>query len=176
MIHVASPYSLTKDLGAAYNSFMKLIPEGDWVILHDHDVMFLLPETIQMIDEYTKKFPDTGIFTCWTNRIGNPHQRVALLNDTNDSILRHIEIAEEHKELLFQCSEINQEISGFLMVVNKSTWNEIKFHEGIKCLGVDTDFSLKVLASGRKILRMDSVYVWHTYRLKNGVKFKAHLK
>ncbi len=176
MLHVSSPYRSDKNLGKAYNDFMRLIPDGNWVCLHDHDTMFLLPETIQMIDEYTKKFPDTGIFTCWTNRIGNPHQRVLPLNDNNDSILYHIGVAEKYKELLFQCSEVITEISGFLMVINKSTWNKIKFQESGKCLGIDTDFSLKVLASGMNILRMDSVYVWHTYRSKNGITDKTHLR
>lgn len=176
MVHICSPYSTDKNLGKAYNDFMRLVPAGDWAILHDYDVMFLLPETIQMIDEYTKKFPDAAILTCWTNRIGNPKQRRLPHNDDNDNILYHIEVAEMFKENLFEVSEIKTDISGFLMVINKSTWDKIKFSENGKCLGVDTDFSLKVLAAGLKILRMDSVYVWHTYRLKKGVTDKTHLR
>ncbi len=176
MLHIASPYAVDKNLGRAYNSFMKLIPEGDWVCLHDYDVLFLLPDTIKIIDEYTKKYPDTGIFVCLTNRIGNPAQRISNENDECDSINTHIDSAEVLKENLFSVTEITTEISGFLMVISKATWNKIKFQESGKCLGVDNDFSLRVLAAGMKIRRMESVYVWHTYRLKNGVTNKSHLR
>jgi GT2 family glycosyltransferase len=61
------------------------------------------------------------------------------------------------------------------MLVSKKTWNEIKFSESGKCLGVDNDFSANVLERGKKIYRMDSLYVFHAYRLKNGIKDKTHL-
>lgn len=176
MLHVSSPYSLTKNLGQAYNSFMRLIPDGDWVCLHDHDVLFLTPDAIRIIDEYTKKYPDTGIFTCWTNRIGCTDQRLGKENDDNDSMVDHMIIAEQMKENLFEATELKGVISGFLMVISKKTWNEIKFAETGKALGVDNDYSLRIISSGRKILRMESIYVWHSYRLINGIGDKSHLR
>ena len=174
MIHVLAPYRSDKNLGKAYNDAMELIPDGEWAILHDHDVLFLLPDTITMIEEYTKKFPEAGILTCYCNRIGNSDQLLYPMSNNSD-ILHHINIAEDTKQNLFNATEISAPISGFLMVINKRVWQEVKFREGFP-LGIDNDFSNRVAETGRKIYRMNSVYVFHTYRLKNGVKDKSHLR
>lgn len=175
MIHFISPYRTDKDLGLAYNQAMSLIPDGDWACITDYDVLPLTPDFGQIVEEYTKKYPDTGIFTCRTNRIGNPDQQMFGDSITNPNILFHFNTAEEAKAKLFQSTEIKAPISGFLMVIKKDTWNKIKFPEGRGCLGVDNLFSNAIARAGMKILLMDSIYVWHTYRLKNGTKDKSHL-
>lgn len=176
MIRVMIPYRNDKNLGLAYNECMQIINDDDWACFIDHDSLFLTPDAIRIIDEYTKKYPDTGIFTCWTNRIGCPEQRLGKENDDNDSMVDHMIMAEQMKENLFEATELKGVISGFLMVISKKTWNEIKFAETGKALGVDNDYSLRILSSGRKILRMESIYVWHSYRLVNGVGDKSHLR
>ncbi len=175
MIHFISPYRSDKDLGKAYNDAMKFIPDGDWACITDYDVLPLLPDFGKVVEEYTKKYPDAGMFTCYTNRIGNPDQQMFEGSSHNANILYHIDVAEQAKEKLFEVTEIKAPISGFLMVINKDIWNDIKFPEGCGCLGVDNVFSNAVASSGRKILRMESVYVFHIYRFKNGTKDKSHL-
>lgn len=178
MVHVISPFSLEKDLGKAYNKCISLLPDSDWVCLHDYDTLFLTPDAVKMMDEYTKLYPDTGIFTCFTNRLH--HLAIdQLLNgkvSENTDVKYHMELAYNQKRHFPTVTEIKHEISGFLMLISKKTWNEIKFNQNSKCLGVDNDYSLRILSAGKKILRMDAIYVFHLYRLMNGVANKEHLK
>lgn len=178
MIHIKTPYYLDKNLGAAYNAAFKDVPEKDWVCLIDHDVMFLTPNSIRIMYEYVEKFPDAGMFTCLTNRI-HPLAVDQLYFDAPSENL-HIGFwtktarsQEERTET--KVTEINHAISGFLMLVSKKVWNKIKFNEQGKCLGVDTDFSLRLIADGFKIYRMDKIIVWHTYRLDD-IRNKSHLQ
>lgn len=177
MIHIKTPYYLDKNLGAAYNAAFKDVPEKDWVCLIDHDVMFLTPNSIRIMYEYVEKFPDAGMFTCLTNRI-HPLAVDQLYFDApseNMQIDFWVKIArsqEERNET--KVTEINHAISGFLMLVSKKVWNKIKFTETKKALGVDNDFSERLLLSGKKILRMDRILVWHTYRCEN-IRDKSHL-
>lgn len=178
MIHVCTPFRTDKALGLAYNETISLYPENSWICLIDHDVMFLQPDTIRHIEKYTELFPDTGIFTCFTNRL-HPQSKDQLLGgicSQDDSIRNHIDLAEKRKEDLYKVSEITHDIGGFLMVVNKATWGRHKFSENKKCLGVDTDFSLRVLRAGLKIRCMMGILVWHSYRLIGGYRSREHLK
>lgn len=176
MIHVKTPFDLDKNLGRAYNKAFEGIQETDWVCLIDHDVMFLTPDAIGLMHEYVRSFPETGIFTCYTNRI-HPLAADQLLDgkiNENTCVKYHTERAYNQKRFGITVTEINHMISGFLMLISKRTWNELKFPETMKCLGVDNFYSQAVLDAGKKIYRMESLYVWHTYRI-NDIKDKSHL-
>jgi len=174
MIHILTPYSTEKNLGKAYNNSVNLIPDGDWVCVTDYDVMFLTPDCGVILQEYVNKYPDTGIFTCLTNRI-HPLANDQLLNTVseNTDIKYHISLANEQKKQLYQVKDINHPISGFLMMFSKETWKKSKFTEDKKCLGVDNFFSQSVLKF-KPIRVMLGLYVWHTYRINN-ITDKSHL-
>lgn len=177
-IHVKTPFAEDKNLGRAYNEAFEDLEERDWVCLKDHDVLFLTPDAINLMYEYVRSFPETGIFTCYTNRI-HPLSADQLLDgrvNENTCIKYHSERAYNQKRFGITVTEINHPISGFLMLVSKKTWREIKFSEAGKCLGVDNDFSANVLERGKKIYRMESLYVFHLYRLMHGITNKDHLK
>lgn len=176
-VHTVIPYSLEKNLGKAYNETMSLIPDGDWACLIDHDVQFLTPDAIKHLHEYVRLYPYTGIFTCFTNRL-HPLGKQQLWREEveeDDSMRHHTHMAQYAKARLYRTTELIKHISGFLMMISKEMWKEIKFSEDKLCLGVDNDFSDRVLKSGRDIKRMDGIYVWHSYRLLNGIKDKTHL-
>ena len=176
MIHVKIPFDLEKNLGRAYNKAFEDVEERDWVCLIDHDVMFLTPDAIGLMYEYTRSFPETGIFTCYASRI-HPLATDQLLGgkvSENTDIKFHTDLAHQQKRHGIKVTEINHVISGFLMLISKRTWREIRFPETMKCLGVDNFYSQAVLDAGKKIYRMESVYVWHTYRI-NDIKDKKHL-
>ena len=71
----------------------------------------------------------------------------------NTDIRHHIQLAENLKDD-FACpvSEIDHHISGMLMLISKKTWNSHKFPESGKCLGVDNEYSDRILQAGKKIL------------------------
>lgn len=172
------PFSTSKNLGAAYNEACALVPDGDWICLLDHDVMFLTPDAINIMYGYVERNPDAGLMTCFTNRIHpiSPQLLCGFGEVHSTNIIHHINVAEKQKQHLYEATELFKHISGFLMLFKKETWKEHPFKEGIGCLGVDTAFWQSIVASGKKILRMDGLYVFHIYRLQNGINSKDHLK
>lgn len=178
MIHIKTPFALDKNLGKVYNLAFKDVPDEDWVCLIDRDVHFLTPTSIPLMYDYVRRYPETGIFTCLTNRI-HPlaEDQLYLTTPSDNDSVRHwediAEAQEEYSDLTF--TEINHVISGFLMLISKKTWNQIKFIEDGQCLGVDNWYSHQILKAGKKILRMDRLVVWHSYRLKD-IKDKSHLR
>lgn len=178
-VHRISPNNPDKNLGKAYNYAIQAIPDNDWVCVTDLDILFLTPDAGNILHGYASLFanPSQQVLTCYTNRI-HPLAKDQLLGgvvNEDDSIKNHIKIAEEQKQLLYELSMTNSGISGFLMLMHKSLWKEIPFNEDNKCLGIDTDFVKRVRSAGKDILRMDGLYVWHTYRLIQGINNKNHL-
>lgn len=169
------PYAADKNLGRAYNEQISRYHDDDWLMITDYDVLILLHDTIVHIGEYTLRFPETGVFTCFTNRLANKTQLLNARVNEDDRIKNHIQLAALQKKHLYQVTELTGAISGMLMVIKKSTWNEIKFPDNGLCLGVDNIYCNSIMESGRKVLRMDGVYVWHTYRLIDGIKSRKHL-
>ena len=183
MIHLVHPFDHTerKNLGREYNRAFQNCPDGDWLCLMDWDVMFLTHDALHIMHNYIEKYPNTGMFTCWTNRLhaGAKDQLWNGKVNEDTEIKNHIRIAENIKNAndLFnnEVTEINHHISGMLMLISKSTWQQIPFNEDKKCLGVDNEYSDRILQAGKKILRMNKIYIFHLYRLMQGVKDKSHL-
>lgn len=176
-LHTVIPYREDRNLGKAYNDTFTLIPDEDWLCITDYDVLMLLPDTIRQLYKYIEQFPDADMFICWANRTFATNAQIynGAVNDDSD-IRNHIKIAKELSQQPISVTQIFQNVSGFLMLIPKRTWLQIKFVEDLKCLGVDTMFSQAMLAANKKIYRMNSIYVFHTYRLENGVQDKTHLQ
>lgn len=178
-VHFITPYSSAKDLGRAYNESMTLIPDGDTACIRDIDTLFLTPDQPAIIEQYAREYPD-AVLTCFLNRC-SPLSRPQLLGETvseETDIRQHIRLAENQAErhrITRSVKEIDRDISGTLMVVPKSVWYKVPFPETGKCLGVDTEAGRKWRKAGIKILRMDAIYLFHTYRLANGIHDKQHL-
>lgn len=176
MILSCQPYREDRNLGRAYNEAFSLIGEDDYLIVTDYDVLYLLPDQLKHITEYTRHYPECDLFVCWANRTFEQNSQIynGKINENAD-MRKHLQIAKSVYKNLYNVTRVYQDISGFLMVIPKRTWNEIKFTEDLKCLGVDTLFSQRLLAANKIIYRMDGIYVWHTYRLMDGIKNKLHL-
>lgn len=175
-VHIITPYSTEKNLGKAYNDAVSLLPDGDWACVTDYDTMFLTPDCGKILHDYVNLYPETGIFTCLTNRI-HPLAHFQLLNGVvsdNPNIREHVRIANEQKKALYQVKEVKTQISGFLMMFSRETWVKNPFPENGKCLGVDNFFSKSVLDSGKTIQVMQGLYVFHLYRIFD-IKDKSHL-
>lgn len=176
-VHICSPYRVDKNLAKAYNDAMQRIGEDDWNCFHDIDVTFLTPDSGAILEEYARRFSDAGIFTCYTNRVSSlsiPQLLGGKVSENRD-ILHHIELAEKQKSRLYNVTTIDQDISGMVMMISKKMWNQFQFEENRKCLLVDTYYGRRLRNAGKMILRMDGLYVFHIYRMLNGVKDKTHL-
>ena len=170
MVHILTPYSLDKNLGIAYNKAMSMIPEGDSACLIDYDVQFLTPDCGKILHEYS--LINKGLMTCYTNRVHPTSPQ--LLNGLceNSDIKHHIKIAENQRKHLYEVEQLNKNISGMLMLISKDYWNNNKFNENLQFLGVDTDYSHRALPN---VYLMKGLYVFHQYRMKNGINDKTHL-
>ncbi len=187
MIFDIIPYSTEKNLGKAYNEAMALLPEGSHVCLRDGDTCWLTPDYGVHLAEYVRLHPN-AVLTCWTNRINErADQQYNIPNDPVREIRdmqRHLKIAYYQLKDLYQTTPLHGFVSGFCLVVPKSVWNNHKFAEKQvyedrgphNLLGVDNDFTNRVRASGVPVLRMDGLYIWHTYRLLTGDNDKTHLQ
>lgn len=172
MIHI--PFSLEKDLGKEYNRTM-MYEQDDYAIILDVDAVFLLPTTPALIDKYVKAYPKAALFTGYASRSHTSSAQHYRPRMNKGNFLEAINIADRLSKQPMSVSVITKNLTGFFMVIRKSTWEKYKFKEGIGCLTVDTEYWRQLIAGGETILLMKTVYVWHTYRLKNGVQDKSHL-
>jgi GT2 family glycosyltransferase len=177
-ILICSPYRSDKDLGRAYNETMALLPDDWWACFHDIDTLFLTPDCGTILETYAEQYPDAGILTCLTNRVSDlsAKQMLGGRRSEDPDIRHHIKIAQIQEQQLYDVTEINRDISGMLMMISKRTWKEMPFPEGGKCLGIDTHYNRRIREAVKKILRMNGLYIFHTYRLLTGIHNKMHLQ
>lgn len=177
-VWIRIPYSVDKNLGKAYNDEMAMIPDGDVACFVDGDTLFLTHDYGHILHDYANAYPNC-VLTCWTNRIhhlaSDQLTRVIPSSDIKD----HLKV----KQAFTTTTTISGPVSGFLMVVPKSVWLNHKFTESNiyrpgepNLLGVDNDFTNRIRKAGVPVLRMDGMYVWHTYRLLSDGQDKSHLK
>jgi len=137
-----------------------------------------------VIAEYVKLYPDAEL-TCWTNRINEKaeQQYKDVYRDSADMVY-HMKIAADLTKQPLSVTALHGFVSGFCMVVPKKAWSlvggfaEKQVYEDRgphNLLGVDNDFTNRVRAAGVQILRMNNLYIWHTYRLLTGDADKSHL-
>ena len=176
-VHFIIPYSLDKNLGKAYNDAMSLIPEGDSACIMDYDVQLLTHDAGRIITQYATENPDK-VLTCYTNRIHplNTEQLLSGKVDDQPNMLAHLITAKKQANSAHTMATICNHFSGFLFVLPKEVWKNTPFPENGECLGVDTEWFKRLKGNQVPVMRMNRVYVWHTYRLLNGINNKEHLK
>ena len=126
MIHTYIPYS-PKDnaynLGWAYNNFMTLVPDDDWVLFLDHDATFTTKYWYYQLNDIIQKHPNYGAFTCFTNRIGNSScQKIKGIDTENHDIKYHRAIGKQLSENYYD--EVIEYPSGVTIVTGK----QVKAH------------------------------------------------
>lgn len=166
MIYFNIPWSDEKNIGKAYNSFMELLPrDNDYACFIDGDAVFTTPFFGKQINEIAEAYPECGLFTAMTNRVGSAYQLTG--NWQSNDMKEHRATGERAQKLHHDvCIDITdrQPFSGVLILIKKSTWLKLgKFKED-GMLGVDTDIHLKAKAAGEKVYLMRGVYLYHWYR------------
>jgi GT2 family glycosyltransferase len=170
-IYYCAPFSLERNLGREYNEYVKKLTqhEDDWVFFLDGDVLFLDSNWGNHVNDLIQKYPNTGIFTCYTNRVGNIQQCYNGIRSDDPDILNHYQIAQKLKQEKYWNvkKHNNRVISGYMFGFSRRTWEEVGgFSENKnEILKVDNRFSKKVLQLGKDILVMEGLYVFHYYRM-----------
>lgn len=167
------PFSLDKNLGKAYNEAMTKVTD-EYCILMDYDAMLLTPTAIPLIDKYVKAYPEAALLTGYASRSHKSSCQFFPRQSTGN-MLEAIRTAERLERYPMKVKQVFKNITGFFMVVKKSTWDKYKFKEGPACLGVDTDYWQQLIKGNEVIYLMETIYVWHTYRLATGIFNKQHL-
>ena len=185
MIHICIPYSEDQDFFSAIcREFEKVQNNQDWVAIIDGDTMFLQSDFGTQLQDYVSKYPDTGLFTCYSSRCSYPYQVPEGVDQENASIVYHKLISDKVRDTYgLNVISLTTRISGHLMMIQKSTWESILpevsrrvKQKGKKVLGVDTQISWAIIHSGRKIRLMQGIYIMHYFRLIEGRNNKQHLK
>jgi glycosyltransferase involved in cell wall biosynthesis len=159
-----------KRVGVAYNRYMNLLPnDDDWACFIDHDAMFTTEDWFNQLGEILAAHPEFGLLSACTNRIGNPEQKIAKLENTHD-MLYHRAIGRQLRQqggLTIKDVTKTHCISGVVMLVKKSVWKAAGGFKEDGFLGVDNDFHQRVVNSGGKVGVMRGIYVYHYYRADN---------
>jgi len=177
MIYDIIPYSTGKNLGKAYNDAISCLPDDCHVCIRDGDTCWLTPDYGVHLAKYIELHP-TAVLTCLTNRINERAEQQHIIDRDNCKMDFHIRISESMKSQLYTTTALHGFVSGFCLVFPKSLWQQHKFAEKQvyedrgphNLLGVDNDWTNRVRAAGIPILRMDGIYIWHTYRLLTNSK------
>lgn len=179
MIYDIIPYSTEKNLGKAYNDAIVGLPDDCHVCLRDGDTCWLTPDYGVHLAKYIELNPNS-VLTCWTNRINEKAEQQSNIGGVRDDVdfTTHLKYAAVFKDKLYQTTLLHGFISGFCLVFPKSLWQHHKFatkqvyedRGPHNLLGVDNDWTNRVRAAGVPILRMDGLYIWHTYRLLTNSK------
>lgn len=164
-IWYANPFSLEKNIGGAYNDFLKSIKasDEDWIVLQDGDIMYLTDDWGKRIhDALLKDGHNFGLVGCYTNRIKGTHQLFGNELSENSDIRHHYKIAKEYQGEGIE--EIKQGIAGFFMAFQYKTWKAVGgfIENNIAC---DTIFNQMVRDKGLKVGLIRSLYVFHLYRI-----------
>jgi GT2 family glycosyltransferase len=179
MIYYFTPYALDGYFGRAINESCKIVPNNeDWICIRDGDTSFITEDWGKIIAENIAKYPDTGLFTCITNRSG----RTVQLRSRKDFMVRDIrKLAQIAKDQAYRqrhvVSILSNAPAGYFMLFKKSTWLATGgFSDTKGILGADIRFGDKVLKLGMPIRILYGLYIFHYYRMLQGPKNTKHLR
>lgn len=173
------PWTNEKDLGKAYNDFMRLIPNDDFACFIDRDAMFLTSFYGKQLNDIVNTYSDCGVFVAKANRIGCKWQREeGMWNENNIDVhvLKSNQLQREKYINVSDVSDIKDPLGGFLILISKKVWEEIGgFKEGLGMLGVDNELHYACKRYNKKVYLMEGVYLYHWYR-GGEAKNKSHLQ
>lgn len=159
-------YDTDKNLGRSYNQCVQLLEDDDWFVFLDHDALFVQRDWYLYLRRIIKDNSQYDLFTCSTNRIGCPWQRIQGIDYDNHDIRYHKEIGRQllEKDLnIIDVTSASVKLSGVVMISNKKSWDKVG---GAKdgFLGVDNNLHDKYREKDMKVGFIPSLYVYHFYR------------
>lgn len=176
MIIYSNPYNSQKNIGKAYNDFIRsLNVSGDtWIVLQDGDMMFLTPNWGAIIEHasYTTG-KEYALLGCYTNRVGLLDHLVDGKFSDNMDIEYHRQLAwQREKEYYTDIQPIKGPVAGYFMMFQLNTWFEVGGFEE-NTLQTDINFSKKITATGGQLGLLKGLYVFHAYRLHRQGRYMA---
>ena len=179
-IYYINPYSLTRHYGKELNKHIKCFPKDSWIVVTDHDVMFLTPGAGITISNAIVNYPDTELFTCEVNRLGQGARCYNKAINNDDSIRNHIQIATTIEYWNQDCEDTIGHLAGFFWCFPKRVWENNKFDDLLiidKKLGNLQSFDVRwtnEIKGKKRIIK--GLYVWHSYRINKHILETDHLE
>jgi len=181
-IFYINPYSLTLEYGKELNKHIECFPKKSWIVVTDHDVQFLTPNAGRLISNAIVKYPDTSIFTCQVNRLGQAKRCHNMEISDNDQIKHHTNIAIDlERKLGYECEEVDGHLAGFFWCFPRRVWEDNKF-DNLKIVdktqtdhlqSFDVRWTNKIQGAKRMIT---GLYVFHAYRINKHLWETDHLE
>lgn len=171
-IDVRVPYEPGGQLGRDYNRIMEET-NYQWVLFLDHDIFLCNPHWYHICQKAIETHPKAGMFSCWTNNLGNTPQRhpQAPVSDCLDAH-RHF------ARYLWNTHQYNNtsidKCSGMLMLVNKVAWGRAGGFPAEGLFKEDWTFTKRLLKAGFLVFRIDGLYVYHMRDRKSGSWIEGH--
>lgn len=161
-----APPHYGQDLGRTYNDYMERVDEDAFVVFLDHDAMFCGSGWYDIVRDYAdgNLAVNEGLLIGRTNRVGNPYQRVGVLENEH-RIAPHIELSQNLRESQgdwsANVSSLNSS-SGVVLGMSKSTWRVHPFSSGF--LQVDNKMHISFRSQQKPVYMINALYVYHFYR------------
>lgn len=176
-LHTYIPYNVDGNLGKAYNDFMKMVDDDDWVCFLDADAMFTTRNYYTYMLETIETNPDYGLFTTMTNRVRfDSYQLFKDVSRENHDISYHRKVGIEKNNKYYNVVinlnslSIPHLLSGVVLLLSKETWKAVGgFCDGF--LGVDNDVHKRCRNHKIGVGLLKGLYVYHWYRADG----KAHI-
>jgi hypothetical protein len=164
MIYYITPYRLDKDIGRAYNDYIKLLPPDSWICLTDGDVMFLQPDWGHFIEEIRANNLEYDLITANTNRLGDPNLCYHGEFSADMDLQHHYKIAKAARAEYGATVEDCRGAGGVLMLFHRKLWVEMGGFQSAS-FHADGQFCKTLRQRRKKIGIARGLYVFHAYRL-----------
>lgn len=179
-IYYLTPADPNKKIGKVYNAHCEMVPNNnDWICIRDGDTMFLTSNWSKIIMDAVKRYPDTALFGCYTNRIGLDYQLTREEGfSENFDVKHHAGIAKARYEKYgSECIDVDRPVAGMFMLFRRIVWTRTPFKDELVVNNkfFDWDFGERILKMGGKIRLIQGLYLFHGYRLLTHKKDKSHL-
>ena len=164
-IFYSNPYDLDKNIGKAYNDYIKSLKadDDDWIVIQDGDMLYLTPDWGKKIyDALLLDGDKFGLVGCYTNRLRSTDHLHENKFSFNNDMRAHYEIARTYQGE--GIAETKHLVAGVFMAFKYKTWKAVGgFNEAN--LGFDSIFNMKIKDIGLKVGLIRSLYVYHLYRI-----------
>lgn len=164
-IYYSNPFRSDKNIGKAYNDFIKKLSpnDDDWIVLQDGDMMYLTPDWGKRIEDALRldghKF---GIVGCYTNRLNSVNQLHGRKLSEDFNIKNHHDISLGYNEEGIE--PFGHIVAGMFMAFQYKTWKMVGgfVEKNISC---DAIFNQMIFERGMTSGLIRSLYVFHLYRI-----------
>jgi len=165
-IDVRIPYEPGAKLGEEYNRIMAETAY-DWVLFLDHDIYLCNPHWYLLCQKAITQDPNAGLFTCWTNKIGNTMQKDLTCPSSTDIIDHTLHARNIFDKYQYSITRIDK-ASGMFLLINKDKWKKVGGFPGLGIFQEDWKFTKKMNKMGISLYRIDGLYVFHRRDRKTG--------